>query len=107
MVERKTWKERIRNDEWTFGDLIFKVHGRTSVLSYSTIPGPDTGAAMTMGVQLRTQDREREVLTDEQCETALVGKYLLLRFWGKGTEVIDVETGKSVLGRLRLAKWMY
>lgn len=95
-------------DSVTTTALTFDFSGRQSVLSYWTIPGPDTGATGTMGVQLRVQGREQQTLVSEQCETSLMGKYLVLyRFWGSGTELIDLESGRSVLGRLKIAEWMY
>lgn len=88
--------------------LTFDFAGKQSVLSYLTIPGPDTGMPLTMGVSLTVQGKHTVKLADEQCDTSLMGKYLVLyRFWGAGTELIDLESGRSVLGRLKIAEWMY
>src|SRR5262249_11827242 len=88
VVDRKT---RPDGPERVEGELTFNVLGKRSVLSYRTLEGPHSGATLTMGVQLRTDGQPAKVLADAQCDTGLVGRYLLVvRYWNEATEVIDV-----------------
>jgi hypothetical protein len=89
-------------------DLVFGFSGKRSTLTYKTDPSGHSRYPHTMGVTLKVPEEEAKILTDDQCSASLMGKYLFLyRYWGKGKELIDLETGKSVLGRLQLGKWMY
>ncbi|MCZ6719325.1 MAG: ankyrin repeat domain-containing protein [Gammaproteobacteria bacterium] len=87
------------------GTLTFDIDGQTSILTFFVEPGPDTGATLTFGITLQAGSRPLKELLG-QCETSLVGKYLLFdKFWG-GLRLIDLETGDSVLGELKLATWI-
>lgn len=89
------------------GELTFDFKKSRSVLTFHTETGPDTGATLTFGIELKIDDGEPLPLSTVQCETLLTGKYLLLyRFWGEGIELIDIETGKSIFGMLKFAEWL-
>ena len=105
VVDRKF----IRDSEVEFnsgkGTLTFGINGRTSILTFFIAPGPDTGATLTFGITLQVEGQRIAELPG-QCETSLAHKYLLFnRFW-VGQELIDLETGESVLGELKLATWI-
>lgn len=90
------------------GQLVFSFKKSKSVLTYHTMPGPDTGAMLTFNIDLKINDGESLPLSTVQCEAVLVGKYLLLyKFWGEGIELVDIETGKSLFGTLKFAEWLY
>lgn len=87
------------------GKLTFDIDGQTSILTFFVEAGPDTGATLTFGITLQVGSRPVKELLG-QCETSLVGKYLLFdKFWGP-LYLIDLETGESVLGELKLATWI-
>lgn len=91
----------------TTSDLTLDFGDHRSVLRVRTQPGPDSGATLTMRVELDLDGAPPIVLSGRQCETELMGRFLLLRGGWTGTELIDLETGKSVLGQLALAEWLY
>ncbi len=87
------------------GTLTFDINGQTSILTFFLDRGPDSGATLTFGITLQAGSRPVEELLG-QCETSLADKYLLFnKFWG-GLRLIDLETGESVLGELKLATWI-
>ncbi len=50
---------------------------------------------------------KRSVWQAQQGDASVAHKYLLLqRFWGGGLELIDLETGDSVFGKLKAATWI-
>ena len=100
-------RQVVRNSDGSpnSGKLTFDINGRTSVLTFFIEPGPDTGATLTFGVTLQVAGRPLAELLG-QSETSLADKYLLFdKFWG-GLRLIDLETGDSVLGELKLATWI-
>lgn len=106
---RKFQKEKKSGDEtYTTWDLLFEINGKRSILTYVTMPGPDTGAIETMGVKLKVEGKETMVLHEGQCETELMGRYLLLKHFGiRGSELVDLENGKSLLSKIKLTRWIY
>ncbi len=119
--ERRVWHPRhtanryvidrqfVRQSDVSFnsgkGTLTFGINGRTSILTFFIDPGPDTGATLTFGITLQVEGQSLAKLPG-QCETSLAHKYLLFdRFW-VGQTLIDLETGESVLGELKLATWI-
>ena len=119
--ERRVWHPRhtanryvidrqfVRQSDVSFnsgkGTLTFGINGRTSILTFFIAPGPDTGATLTFGITLQVEGQSLAKLPG-QCETSLAHKYLLFdRFW-VGQTLIDLETGESVLGELKLATWI-
>ena len=110
IVDREVLRYQEANGESSEvgGHLTFSFKGSKSVLTYHTLPGPDTGATLTFNIGLQINGGESIELSNAQCETELVGKYLLLyKFWGEGTELVDIETGKSLFGKLKFADWLY
>jgi len=107
VTARETWTVNPgTEDAEDFTSATLRFGEQKTILTYSTRQG-DHGDTLTMSVSIWVAGMGAIDLTDEQCETAWTGKHLLLeRFWGKGTELIDLETGRSVLGRLKLATWM-
>ncbi len=100
-------RQVVRNSDGSpnSGKLTFDINGRTSILTFFIEPGPDTGATLTFGVTLQVAGRPLAELLG-QSETSLADKYLLFdKFWG-GLRLIDLETGDSVLGELKLATWI-
>lgn len=101
---------RLGESPTTVGQLTFSFKASRSVLTYHTEPGPDTGATLTYKIDLQINGESTRVLSYGQNETQLVGRYLLLdRFFDSdvGLDLYDVETGKRVLGRLKLAEWLF
>lgn len=91
----------------TTSDLTLEFGEVRSTLRVRTVQGPDSGATLTMGVELDVNGAAPMILSGRQCDAELMGRFLLLRRSWAGTELIDLETGKSVLGRLAQAEWLY
>ncbi len=90
-------------------DLTLGFGERRSILRIRTLLGGDSGMiVVTTGVELELDGEKPMVLDDGQCETDLMGRYLLLhRFSDYLIDLIDLETGASPIGRLALAEWLY
>lgn len=107
LLSKEIQIERGTEYDYKNATIQFKINNQISALTYTTISGPDTGATLTLGVGLRIGDGEKITLTDQQCKTSFALRYLLLmRFWGKAMELIDVGTGKSLFGPLAFATWV-
>lgn len=118
---REIWQEYQKNNPYVTamsekigdmgeaeGEVTFRFAEKESLLFYNTELGPDTPTTLTFKLSLTPSGQNLIKLSDEQCETALMGKYLLLyKFWGNGTHLIDIETGQSMLGTIENAIWLF
>ncbi|NKC01909.1 MAG: hypothetical protein GKR90_25885 [Pseudomonadales bacterium] len=102
-----------KESEWVDDYLVtdvkreFRIEDTNVRLSYSTLPGPDTGATLTSTIRLKIDNKPVITLADGQCLAYLSGRHLLVaQFWGGTLEVMRLDTGESVFGPLRHAKWL-
>ncbi len=89
----------------------FSIDGHNVILQFGTTEGPDTGVTLLFGAQLFYEGLEHAiVLAEHQCETSLVGRYLLFHRYfdwsGAALQLIDMTTEISVFGPLKYAVWI-
>lgn len=88
--------------------LRLAVKGRQSILYYHLEGGAHSSGPYTFAIYLQTsKDGAPVPLNEDQCETAIEHKYLLLnRYFRGGLHVIDLETGKEPIKGLKFAFWV-
>lgn len=91
----------------TVRERTFEIDGVGSVLRFSTSPSEHSDTNHTFGINLAIGAAEPVSLSENQCLTSLVGRYLLVNeFFGGRFEVTDIGTGKSVVADLQAAMWL-
>lgn len=91
------------------GYIKISVNGHQSILYHYSEEGAHSFGLYTFSIYLKTyKDNKPIELSNEQCNTAVEYKYLLLsKYSGKGLELIDLETGEKLLKELKFAFWIY
>ena len=108
IVDIKSTSMEDRDYIVTTSELTFRFDNSKSVLSITTLPGPDTGATLTIGIELQTQASGKKILSPNQCSASLMGKYLIVYvYWGDGTiHLYDLETG-DIVKYIDKYQWIY
>jgi hypothetical protein len=92
-----------RNSYDTTTKRVLVFGANTSELVYDTFDGDSD--TLTSDVKLTVNGRPSRLLKEGQTETRLMGRFLLI-VWGY-SELFDLETGNSLLGKLRFGEWVY
>lgn len=85
----------------------FEIEGVVSTLSAYTSPSEHSDTHHTFGVNLTIAGNPPQELSDNQCQTSIVGRHILVFEYFQGRfEVTDMRTGLTVLDSLKTALWL-
>jgi len=99
----------VKKEHGDLNCIRLSINGHESVLYYFTETGDMTPGPYTFSMYLKSYKDTKPVdISDDQCDTSVEDKYLLLnKYWGKGLELIDLETGEKIFKDLIFAFWIY
>jgi hypothetical protein len=85
----------------------FEIDGSISTLSAYTSPSEHSDTSHTFGINLVVDGKAPRSLSNKQCLTSIVGRYILVYEFFQGRfEVTDLGTGATVIGGLKTALWL-
>lgn len=92
----------------TYWTAKFDFAGRKSILRYTILHGEDVGSPSPVGVSVRVSKGKKVVICKSGCSASLLGRYLIVyRYFGKGDDLIDLGTGKTIFRGMKFALWRY
>lgn len=84
-----------------------KISGSEAVLTGYVSPSEHSEASHTLNVDLLVDSGSLKNLSENQCLTSVVGRYILVReFFGGRFELTDMSTGETVFSNLNTAGWI-
>lgn len=85
----------------------FEVDGVTSTLSAFTRPSEHYDTTYSFGITLTVGESAAKELSENQCLTSIVGRYILIYEYFEGRfEVTDLGTGETLVNDLKTALWL-
>lgn len=105
-IREETELEVVHDTNFWNHRRFFRFDAKSVELSYTTRRGPDTGATLLLGADIKIENLPTQGLCESQCIAFLAGEYALLHLLGGGLEVVSLKTGSSMFGPLTHALWI-
>ncbi len=87
--------------------LEFAIDGKSSVIETYTRPSEHSATLHTLGVNLIAGGKPARSLSDNQCLTSVIGRFILVYEFFQGRfEVTDIGTGATLISDLKTALWL-
>ena len=101
--------EPVRGKELQGGEVLLDIDGQPLTIAYKTVEGGHCSddCTFTMLLEARVEDGEPMVLSSNGGNSAIAGHFALVRGDDRqSAELLDIRSGKSVLGRFSIATWV-